>query len=139
MDDAQERMIITYRDKGCSYKTIADILKIPVNTVKSCCRRNQHKKSEPPQNPVTPDKDHCLNCGCEIVIIKGHRPKKFCSDQCRMAWWNSHKDNVNKKAVYSLVCKYCGAAFEAYGAKNRKYCSRRCYYMGRYGKAAGYE
>lgn len=139
MDEVQKRMIITYRDKGCSYKAIADMLKIPVNTVKSCCRRNKLKKSEPIKVRAMPDKDRCLCCGCEITIIKGHRRKKFCSDRCRMSWWNAHKDNVNKKAVYSLTCDCCGEKFEAYGAKNRKYCSRRCYYIGRYGKAAGNE
>lgn len=139
MVDDRKNMIITYRDKGCSYKTIADMLNISVNTVKSCCRRNKQTKNVQTQKPVKLDNSRCLNCGCEITIIKGHRRKKFCSDRCRMAWWNAHKDKVNKKAVYSIVCGHCKKSFEAYGAKNRKYCSRRCYFMGRYGKVSGYE
>ena len=79
------------------------------------------------RNPILPGTKACKNCGKPLVQPKGHREKKFCSDSCRMAWWNSHKETVNKKAYYQLVCRHCGKEFESYGNKNRKYCCRTCY------------
>lgn len=69
----------------------------------------------------------CPQCGKTVEPLTGRREKKFCSDACRMAWWNSHSDLVRRRAYYSLVCEYCGKPFESYGNKNRKYCSRTCY------------
>lgn len=66
-------------------------------------------------------------CGAALMQIPHRKPKKFCSDKCRMAWWNSHQELVNRKAIYHLACAHCGQSFDSYGNKNRKYCSRRCY------------
>ena len=53
--------------------------------------------------------------------------KKFCSDRCRMEYWNSHQDQVLRKAYYTLVCKNCGRTFRCYGNAHRKFCCRSCY------------
>ena len=29
----------------------------------------------------------CKNCGGKLEHTPGRKPKKFCSDKCRMAWW----------------------------------------------------
>lgn len=103
--------------KGYGYKRIADILEISPNTVKSHLRRH----------PPTDGMSVCQFCGKPIEQNPGRKEKKYCSDKCRMAYWNSHQDQVNKQAYYTLVCQYCGKEFESYGNKNRKYCCRACY------------
>ena len=103
--------------KGYGYKRIATVLEISPNTVKSHLRRH----------PVTESRSVCLNCGKPVEQNPGRKEKKFCSDKCRMTWWNSHQDQVNKQAYYTLNCQYCGKEFASYGNKNRKYCYRECY------------
>lgn len=62
------------------------------------------------------------------------KEKIFCSDSCRMKWWNSHQELVDRKAEYDFVRRNCGRLFTAYGNKERKYCSHRCYIEHRYSK-----
>ena len=69
----------------------------------------------------------CPQCGSTVEPLTGRREKKFCSDACRMTWWNSHSELVQRKAYYALVCQYCGKPFTSYGNRNRRYCSRSCY------------
>lgn len=103
--------------RGLGYARIADIVGLPVNTVKS------HLQRHPPWwGP-----EHCQQCGKYIQQNPHRKERKFCSDKCRMAYWNSHQDLVNKKAYYHLTCQHCGKEFTSYGNKNRKYCSRECY------------
>lgn len=103
--------------KGYGYKRIASVLEISLNTVKSHLRRH----------PITSGCTVCLHCGKPVEQNPGRKEKKFCSDKCRMTWWNSHQDQVNKQAYYTLTCQYCGKEFASYGNKNRKYCCRECY------------
>ena len=63
----------------------------------------------------------CRNCGKIMAQPVGRKVKHFCSDKCRMAWWNSHREQVQKKTYYTLVCTHCGKEFESYGNQNRKY------------------
>ena len=46
----------------------------------------------------------CPQCGKTVIQRTGHK-KKFCSDRCRMDYWNSHQERVSRKAYYSPVCK----------------------------------
>ena len=108
--------ILELRRQGLGYKTIAAITGYSVNTVKSTCRRHQ-----------VPNEKVCLQCGAKLDQTPHRKEKKFCSDKCRMAWWNSHPERVTRKAFYHLVCAHCGQPFESYGNQKRKYCSRRCY------------
>ena len=112
----EQRTVLKLLSGGAGYKKIATQLGLPVNTVKSFCRR---------QNGGT--EQVCANCGAALVQTPHHKAKRFCSDRCRMAWWNAHQDQVNRKAVYVLTCKYCGKEFESYGNRKRVYCSRGCY------------
>ena len=61
------------------------------------------------------------------------KKKKFCSDACRMSWWNKNLDKVNRKAVYEFICPHCQQPFTAYGNAGRKYCSHACYIADRFG------
>jgi len=118
----QDKLAIdNMRLDGISRAEIASRLHLSPNTVYSHIRRH----------PQIPNARTCLYCGKPVLQTKGHRAKKFCSDNCRMAWWNSHQDNINKKAYYTLTCSQCGKKFTAYGNKNRKYCCRECYIASR--------
>ena len=114
----QEKYAIeNMRKKGYSSSTIAKVLGMSRNTVKSFLRRNSDTSGE----------RVCLNCGKPVKQRQGRKEKKFCSDKCRMAWWNNHQDCVAKQAYYTLTCQHCGKEFEVYGNRNRKYCDRECY------------
>ena len=133
MDKTQEEKIIQMRNNGQSYAQIEKATGVSVNTIKSFCRRNNLKGNS---NLYTV---RCKNCSAPIRNQPKVKPKKFCSAQCRVAWWNSHLDEVSKKAVYSFTCKHCGKPFIAYGNNHRKYCSRACYLDDRFGKAGGHD
>ena len=118
----QDKIVINnMRMEGHTPSVIADQLGIPASTVRSFIHRN----------PDVPNTKQCLQCGKPVLQPKGRREKKFCSDRCRMDWWNSHQDAVNRQAYYTLTCEYCGKEFESYGNKNRKYCCRTCYVAAR--------
>ena len=109
------------RLKGWSTATISKVLGIPYNTVKSHIRRY----------PDIPGARLCLHCRKPVEQPRSGREKKHCSDQCRMAYWNSHQDQVQKKAYYNLVCHFCGKEFRSYGNRDRKFCCRDCYLASR--------
>ena len=114
----QDKIVINnMRLEGHTPSVIAAKLGIPASTVRSFIHRN----------PDVPNTKQCLRCGKPVLQPKGRREKKFCSDRCRMDWWNSHQNAVNRKAYYTLTCEYCGKEFESYGNKNRKYRCRTCY------------
>ena len=129
MTTAQKQRIEFLRGKGESYAAIADNLGISENTVKSHCRRyNIGVAIQQEQSVAT---NNCANCGCSLRYTPGAKQKRFCSDNCRMAWWNAHPEAVNRKAVYSFICPTCRESFETYGNANRKYCSRACFGVAR--------
>jgi len=59
----------------------------------------------------------------------GCKGKKFCSDACRIRWWNHHTNLMKANAV----CTHCGKSF--HGRAGRKYCSHACYIAERFGEA----
>ena len=71
--------------------------------------------------------DACKECGTRIVSLKGKKKRIFCCDACRMKWWNSHLDQVERKANYGFICNHCGKEFVVYGNSKRKYCCHNCY------------
>lgn len=120
MTISEKEQILQFQRNGLGYKKIASTLGLPVNGVKTFCRRH----------PVS-DKAKCLFCGAKLTIIPHKKTKKFCSDKCRMAWWNSHPELVKRKAIYTHTCAHCGRSFESYGNRHRIYCSRACYALAR--------
>jgi len=125
MTNAQKERVIHLRASGYSCGKIAADVGVSENTVKSFCRRNSATSAQ----PVNPDM--CANCGIPLVHIPEVKKKRFCSDNCRMAWWNAHPEAVNRKAVYYFVCPVCNRDFESYGNVHRKYCSRACFGLAR--------
>jgi endogenous inhibitor of DNA gyrase (YacG/DUF329 family) len=129
MTDEQKQQIIALRRDGAGYGRIAARLQISINTVKSFCRRQSLSKDTASKlaEILSGEVTHCGNCGAVIYQVKGQKRRKYCSNQCRMAYWGQHLDQVNRKAFYTLKCRHCGKLFQVYGDKGRKYCSRACY------------
>ena len=109
--------INTMRLAGAKASEIASHLGIPASTVRTHIRRH----------PEIPNTVVCPTCGKRVMLGASGRKKKYCSDRCRMAWWNSHPEAIRRKAYYMLTCQHCGKEFESYGNQKRKYCSRACY------------
>lgn len=85
------------------------------------------------------DAGFCLQCGALLTQTPGRKRVKFCSDNCRTAWWNAHPEKVNRRAIYHFTCAHCGKPFTAYGNAKRKYCSHACYIADRYKGGDGHE
>ena len=118
MKKREKERLDLMRRQGKKASEIALELHISVNTVRSYMRRH----------PMDEYEHRCKCCGRPVFQPPGRKPKLFCSDKCRMKWWNSHRDVVNKKAYHTFTCGYCGKEFTAYANNTRKYCSRECYF-----------
>lgn len=129
MKKAQKEELMRLRALGCSYSDISAQTLIPVGTIKSFFRRRKSKEN------VT--KTVCKNCGKPITQTAGRKEKKFCSGKCRMAWWNTHQDKVNRKAYYKKICACCGKEYIVYAKPNSKFCSVACSAAYRRNKAGG--
>jgi len=133
MTNSQKERISHMRLEGESYAAIADALGLSRNTVKSFCLRNL--RSEHLEEQAAPVKTGvCDQCGKGFTSYPGHRQRRFCSDQCRMTWWNAHRDLLNSKGVVEHTCACCGKHFMGYERQRRKYCSHACYIAHRYEK-----
>ena len=121
MTSEQKQAIQSLRSQGQTYNYIAAGLGMSINTVKTFCRRNDLAI------------DRCKLCGKPLVHIEKHKPKTFCNDRCRLAWWKANREQMNKKAIYHFVCRRCGKPFDSYGNRGRKYCSHACYIAERFG------
>ncbi len=123
MTDEQKEAIKQMRSKGLGYAAIADAVLVPKNTVKSFCRRNDIYAPA----ALAPCAYSCKQCAKPIFQKPKQKPKTFCSDKCRLAWWL--KNVADNKAV--LTCKGCNTTFLSYD-KGRKHCSYECYTRDRF-------
>lgn len=137
MNDMQKSQIINMRADGIGYRAIAKELDISENTIKSFCRRNNLTKTESVVVVTIPERASekviCKNCGKIVPQNDKRKKKQFCSDKCRMAWWNSHREEVHHKKITTVVCPGCNKKFQVYGNTDRKYCSHACYIIDRFG------
>ena len=105
MTEKQQEEIKAMRQAGLGYKKIAAAMSLSENTVKSYCIRNKLKAGD--------GQMVCLECGQSITQPTGQKGKKFCSDTCRIKWWNHHTDLMKA----NNVCTHCGKPF--HGRKGR--------------------
>ena len=124
MVPVERERILELRRRGLSYGQIAQQTSISRNTVKSLCQRHQVTIEANGNSGV------CEQCGSKLASQGVAR--RFCSSQCRMAWWHAHPQRLNKKAIYQSTCLQCGKPFSAYGNKHRVYCSHGCYITARF-------
>ena len=129
MTDKQKEQIKALRQRGMGYIRVAQALGISENTIKSFCRRNK-LTGEVKQEKLAAH--FCFYCGATVTQTPHRKEKKFCSNTCRMKWWNAHFDKLNKKTMYPYICPHCGKGFEVYGNSHRKYCSHACYIADRF-------
>jgi hypothetical protein len=122
MTKTQKEKIELMRSNGDTCANIAVCLGLSANTVKSYCARN----SIGGKTKSSKKKPACAFCK-KIMPVSSQPSRRFCSFECRMAWWNAHPKEVNRKAIYHFTCPVCHKPFTAYGNAHRKYCSRKCY------------
>lgn len=133
MTNQQKDQIRTLRSQGYGYATIGKAMGLKKDTVVAFCRKAGLTGTKATDNSrINIGVDFCLQCGSPLTQTPGRKHIKFCSDKCRVTWWNSHPDAVNRKAVYNFTCVHCGQHFTAYGNAKRKYCSHVCYIADRY-------
>ncbi len=141
MTEKQKAEIIKLRKAGSGYGKIAQTIGVPLNTVKSFCRRNTVLETMVEESEALSNREitSCDNCGKSIMQIAKQKKKRFCCDKCRNKWWNGHLEQVKRKAVYDFKCPHCGKVFQVYGDKRRKYCSHSCYIADRFKGGASNE
>lgn len=137
MTDAQRNQILRMRYAGKDYKTVATELGLSVGGVKVYCSRHHLTDKEVQGKRVTESTGVCPCCGTEIVQRQKVKPRRFCSDKCRYAWWAMNDEVKKKKALYRITCRGCGKEFISYGNRERKYCSHECYIAARFNKQKG--
>lgn len=128
MTNYERTQVDELRSRGLSFTEISKRTGIGVSALKMYISRSQ--------SPV-PD-GHCLQCGSDLFFLPHKKQKKFCSDACRISWWNVHTDQLNHRSGTEQTCPVCGKPFTVSGNKKRIYCSRECYALAR-SKEAGHE
>ena len=133
------KQVQTLRESGYSYSEIATVLGVPKNSIKSYCNRFGIRlgSGAPPD-----DVDGALRCRqCGLVIEKKRSAaiKRFCSSECRMRWWNAHRDHATSKTARITVCANCKKAFRSYAGDHRKYCCPECYITDRFGRGTAHD
>ncbi len=131
MTGIQKQRIKEFRERGYGYTQIAKLMRISVECIKAYCKR--HGLGGIAAYVEPDDGSRCEQCGVVVFQTPGRKHKRFCSDKCRMLWWNSHPEQVKRKANYSFICARCRQAFISYGNKSRKYCCHECYIEDRFG------
>ena len=134
MTQQEKEQITKLRANGASFGKIASVLSMPVNTVKSYCKRNPISVEPLPAPKAVVHPGRCPQCDALLEQSTGHRQKRFCSPKCRIAWWAAHPDQMTRKKLFSVECQHCGGVFVQYGSRPRKFCSRGCYLAHRYGQ-----
>lgn len=121
MTKKEKEHILNMNDAGKSLADISDETGIPKNTIKSFLRRSK----------IVENKTVCLNCGVVLTHIPHKKKKKFCSDNCRMHYWNAHPDKMSHTNASIIKCEVCGKDVLSYRKKPRRFCSRECAAKGR--------
>lgn len=126
MTDIQKQKIKLLRSSGKSYRDIAAEMGLKESTVKTYCNRSGLTDKDI-SLIRSKQKNKCLYCGAEIYQISKQKPKKFCSDKCRFAWWNKNRELKIKRALCTIKCRGCGKTLiQKPKTKPRRFCSDRC-------------
>ena len=131
MDKKQIQEIQALRNSGQSMGQISKATGIPVSTVKSYFRR--HRPDNEGETVKTAPAAFCQQCGKAMKNGGPGKPKRFCKESCRRAWWKTHKDSIGSDSP-QIKCANCGKLFVSYESRKRKYCCHECYIYARFGK-----
>ena len=122
MNHTQKDTIIKMRQSNMTFSAIAKATGLSLNTVKSICYRCGTKKETSKGSAVL-----CKECGRTITTFSKNRPRLFCCDACKVAWWNKHRAERRTNKISISTCAVCGNVFASYTSANRKYCSQACF------------
>ena len=122
MTTTQKETIQRMRLQRIGYTQIAKEVGLTVNTVKMYCYRNGLNTEALIKNAAL-----CKNCGKVITEKSKTRPRVFCSEECKRAWWNAHRKERKNDNIVEYACTTCGKHFFDYAHSNRKFCSLACY------------
>ena len=128
----QQNQIRFLRQNGEGYKRIASLLGLSVNTVKSFCRRNDNLVGEAEETASSVGTAvSCRQCGESVQQIAGRRPRIFCCNACKTAYWRSRAKPLGQHRL----CPGCGMPLLGHD-QSRKYCCHACYITHRFGGEA---
>ena len=131
LTDAERTKIIEMRSKGIGYKAIGSKLGMSRDAVRRFCKNNNLTGYGEAVKINHDEMAICPNCGKALEQPMRGRPKKFCSDKCRLRWWN---DNFSSHRLgMKTTCAECGRSFMSSPSSKRKYCSHECYIKSRFG------
>lgn len=138
MTNEQAAQIVEMRKKGIGYKSIATVVGLSRDIVRNYCRTHNLTGygSALTKNVqiMIENGDACPYCGGSIRKEMRGRPKRFCSEKCRRAWWRAHPEamKIDTAAHVRKNCIHCGQPFISYKRIGRKYCSHDCYIKDRF-------
>ena len=117
MTNAERDYIIRYRQSGKSCAEIARILGLSANTVKSFCQRNSIVPIAPNTQASLPTLSEtvCLCCGEKMELQPHRKPKRFCSDSCRL---RCTPTGTGRKMPQTAAVSPAGVCFVLRGNKN---------------------
>ena len=127
MNILQKAQIERMRASGIGFKEISQRTSIPVSTIKSFCYRHAVQDTS-----AEPEGAFCPQCGQPVPKMH-FKPRRFCSDACRVQYWRQHPEEMKNHSTVECRCQQCGNPFYDYAGRGRKYCSHPCYIDARYG------
>ena len=135
MTQAEKEAVLSLRQQHYSFSTIAETTGLPLGTIKSFLSRLGEKKADPSPAAalgVTHNHTCCRQCGAPLDQTQRGKTRTFCSNRCRAAYWNEHRDLSRRASAHQQTCEVCGRTFYTYQGR---YCSRACYGQARSRKA----
>lgn len=137
MTEQQKISIHNLREQNFSYVAIARVMGLTLSTVKCYCQRSGlagNRKEAFKSQSDTPLElpTFCRCCGKQLIQREKVKHRKFCSDACRVTWWNAHPELVKRRNPHTVKCLCCGKEFTYFGIKQHKFCSHACYIRHRY-------
>ena len=131
MDEIQRHKIRKLREQGYGYLRISTLLNVSPSTIRSFCKKekiagyiNSGEKLKGKDNLFM-----CKQWNKKFYLIAGRKNKTFCSDSCCKVYWMIHKDKQRRLVPQKYNCLICDKEYYEYPTRNRKYCSRECYYQ----------
>lgn len=136
MNEEKAIEIKNLRRKGMSFRKLAEYSGESISVVRTQCKDITPDEEQDDLFQQIQKKQACAFCGRKIDPVKRGRPRRFCSDECRRAYWRANRDQLKQhpESLYTKVCPYCGKTFTVYGNKNRKYCCHEHYVLDYFGK-----
>lgn len=128
MTNKDKERILTLRQQGMTYAEIAKATGIRSGSIRTFCWRAGASNNQ------QSSKGKCIECGAPIDVPSKTKPRKFCSDTCRLRHWE--KNPGGRKSLLISTCSFCRKEFKT-RYKTQKYCCHDCYIRHRFGEAGG--